>query len=479
MTLEPRTSKTISERVDIGFHRRGNWLRRGRWWASLAALGVALLVPAWAAIDRNERIYEAGPLSTAHQLIANDCAKCHTDSWRPALRVVQLDDRLRSTPDKACTVCHAGPPHHQDQLAADTDCAACHREHHGREALARVDDRYCTQCHDNLKTIHGESQTFARHIHDFAAHPEFALFRSSQEVRSQEHKVYEVARPEGEHWTDRTELRFNHKKHCGEEGLLLPDHTRRALKCEHCHQVDLSTGGIRPISHEQHCAECHGTLLHFDEQRFADQKVAHGPVAKVRGELLDRYARLAQRRPELAEDAPLVSPEREVPGPQPKLSEAGWQWVNERVETGLDQLLNRKQLGCRYCHTVESHEDDLGDWSVVDPKIPSYWLRQAVFRHDAHQLLTCVACHSEATTSSQTADILLPRIKQCHECHGSAAKRGTARGECVECHLYHHGEGSRMDGPLSIELSVVKPENVRKPFEAGSAKEKMEQGGAP
>lgn len=468
----PRNSKTISERVDIGYHRRGNRVRRLRWWASLAALALALAWPIWAALDRNQRMYEAGPVSTAHQIIANDCQQCHIQRWAPAMRLAKLENQISSVPDQACTVCHAGPPHHQNQLAADTDCAACHREHHGRDALARVDDRYCTQCHDNLKTTQGDSTTFVRHIPNFSSHPEFALFRSPGEVPSREHRIYEVAEPADGHWKDRTELRFNHKKHCGPEGVLRPDHTRRALHCEHCHQVELATGSMLPVNHERHCAECHSTLLHFDEQRFPDTQVAHAPVAKVRGELLDRYAGFIGQHPDLAEDQPLVEPEREVPGMQPKLTEAGWQWANGRVEKALDQLLNRKQLGCRYCHTVET-KGTPQDWSVVDPRIPTHWLRQAAFRHDKHQLLACAECHGQAPESSSTADILLPQIKQCHACHASSAKRGSARGDCVECHVYHHGSGGQMDGPLSVGLEVVKPENVRKPFDVGHA----EQGG--
>ena len=66
-------------------------------------------------------------------------------------------------------------------------------------------------------------------------------------------------------------------------------------------------------------------------------KVAHAPADKVRGELLDRYASLALRQPELAQDLPLVDPERALPGSSAKLSDAGWKWVNDRIETALDQ----------------------------------------------------------------------------------------------------------------------------------------------
>ncbi|HVX12834.1 MAG TPA: hypothetical protein VHC22_16750 [Pirellulales bacterium] len=475
--LHPRTSKTISQRVDLDYHRRGNGFRRLRAWASFAALAVAMLLPAWAAVGRNDRIYEAGPVSTAHQLIANQCNACHTETWTPLLRVTRLDDALDSVPDHACSVCHAGPLHHADQPSARTDCAACHREHHGQAALARVDDAYCTQCHNDLRTRHGPSEKYVRAIHDFAAHPEFALLRPpSDSSQSPEPDAYRVARPVEGKWHDRTPLRFNHRKHCGAEGLLRPDGTRRALSCEHCHQVDHASGLMRPIQHKAHCAECHANQLHFDEQRFPGQQVTHGPIDKVRGELLDRYARLVRLHPELAQDPRLVEKMREAPGGADRLSKSGWQWADDRIETALDRLLHRKQLGCRYCHTaVQEPDDDLRNWSIDDPQIPSHWFEHAKFRHDRHQLLTCGECHGAATESSQTADILLPSIERCHSCHGASAGRGAARSDCVECHVYHHGS-KPMDGPLSAGLSIVKPQNVRQPPHAEAPREKEESG---
>jgi hypothetical protein len=475
--LHPRTSKTISQRVDLDYHRRGNGFRRLRAWASFAALAVATLVPAWVAVGRNHRVYEAGPVSTAHQLIANECSACHTETWTPLKRVARLDNTLDSVPDQACSVCHAGPLHHVDQLSARTECAACHSEHRGREALARVDDRYCTQCHDDLQTRHGPSKKFVRTIRDFGTHPEFALLRPPPDgSETPKDDTSRVAEPVEGKWRDRTPLRFNHRKHCGTEGLLRPDGTRRALNCEHCHQVDRSSGSMRPVSHRAHCAECHGNQLHFDEQSFAGQQVAHGPLDKVRGELLDRYARLVRLHPELAGDARPAESVRAAPGEAAKLGESGWQWADERIETALDRLLRRKQIGCRYCHTaVQEPDDDLRNWTIDDPHIPSRWLEHAEFRHDRHQLLTCSECHGAAAESSDTADILLPAIERCRDCHGAPAGRGAARSDCVECHRYHHG-AKPMDGPLSAGLSIIKPQNVRQPPLAEPQLEKQEGG---
>jgi hypothetical protein len=465
------SSKSIAERVDHGFHRRGNGFRRWRWRASLLALVAAMLLPAWAALDRNERLYEAGPVSEAHQLIANDCHRCHTASWKPAQRLARLDSDLVSVPDPSCTVCHAGPLHHQNEVPARTHCANCHREHRGHKELARVKDVYCTQCHASLQTTEGPSMNFARSIDGFAAHPEFAFLRSPDKLSpGPDHLVRQVAELIDGRWRDRARLRFNHKKHAGPGQLLRLDGSRQALSCEHCHQLDASSGTMRPIRHEQHCAECHGNQLHFDEQRFPGRKVTHGPTGNIRGELIDWYASLIEHEPDLAQDTSSAEPERERPGAAP-LTETGWNWVNGRLDAALDQLLGRKQLGCRYCHTDVQLAGD-GSWTVGDPQIPSRWWRHSVFRHDRHQLLTCTECHGDAVSSSATADILLPGIESCRTCHGSTNKRGSARGDCVECHVYHHGEPKPMDGPLSLELSPIKPAHARQPpKKAGDAAE--------
>jgi predicted CXXCH cytochrome family protein len=82
-------------------------------------------------------------------------------------------------------------------------------------------------------------------------------------------------------------------------------------------------------------------------------------------------------------------------------------------------------------------------------KTPSKrWFTHSEFSHKAHIRATkaastaenknpCETCHSPAlaaSKSTQTADVLLPGIDVCQECHTSAGK---ARSACVTCHTYH------------------------------------------
>jgi hypothetical protein len=52
--------------------------------------------------------------------------------------------------------------------------------------------------------------------------------------------------------------------------------------------------------------------------------------------------------------------------------------------------------------------------------------------------MDCTQCHGEALASTQTVDVLLPRIDACVRCHH--APDGTGKGttvNCVSCHVFH------------------------------------------
>ena len=70
--------------------------------------------------------------------------------------------------------------------------------------------------------------------------------------------------------------------------------------------------------------------------------------------------------------------------------------------------------------------------TVVPPEVPARWLDHARFDHRAHAVFSCAECHSAANGSQETADVLLPRMKSCVDCH----KAGPL-STCVTCHPYH------------------------------------------
>jgi hypothetical protein len=101
---------------------------------------------------------------------------------------------------------------------------------------------------------------------------------------------------------------------------------------------------------------------------------------------------------------------------------------------------------CALCHTLTPGAADLPE--VKATAIPARWFNRARFDHTPHRLLTCASCHSQATTSADTSDVLLPNIATCQQCH--RPERG-ARPSCYECHGYHDWSN---ETPLERQLTV-------------------------
>ncbi len=444
------------------------------------ALAVAIL--ATYAVCKHDRIYELGPVSTAHAFIGDECWRCHTENGLVTATWKSLCDDVPVVPDKACTVCHAGPPHHAGHKQhGPAACADCHLEHRGQQQLAAIDDRHCVACHADLNATHRQQATFASGIHSFADHPEFALFDTRRiDSIGATHRVRGVAVVNNGRWQDTAKIRLNHAVHLNPKGILGLDGKRHKLDCRACHTPD-AAGYMQPINYERHCAECHRDKLNFDSQRFADVSVPHGDAEAARGVIRQRYVEYYLAHPKLhaAAEAPdaaseqkemekrdegPVSLDRTIPGKPPRLPQRGWTWVNEQVENAERALFLQRQDGCRYCHTKVEPAGQT--WRVEPPRIPYRWYLHARFRHDRHRMLTCTACHTQAETSQNTTDVLLPSITICRTCHINSTAQpqaGAARAHCALCHDYHRHQGENFDGPMSLELQIVKPDNARKP----------------
>ncbi len=85
--------------------------------------------------------------------------------------------------------------------------------------------------------------------------------------------------------------------------------------------------------------------------------------------------------------------------------------------------------------------------------ITARWLPHAEFDHEAHQLLACTSCHSKATTSQETSDVLIPGIQVCRSCHHSGSDAAEAR--CFECHGYHDwSKEKRVSGAFTVQQLI-------------------------
>ncbi len=332
-----RSSRELSGRVEIEFHKRPNPIKRAAWWTALAAVLVSLAWLGYTTSRGQTAIYQGGDISTAHAMFENDCAKCHSLSnnlltgsnfasanltegtWAPLRRLIGLDDEIHSVSNANCNICHVGTIHHSNQSpkhgdgAGELSCAICHREHEGDISLAAIADKHCTRCHNDLvvHTANGPPH-FAEVISDFAdpdGHPPFrieqliAMDKSVQPAKDADdkplhhaHRVVEFFSRDGEpaRWQDTARIRFNHQAHLkgmfNENGEPLTGEDGKAIKrrkgenagellaypqsCADCHQVDTAGHYMKPIVYEQHCAQCHP--LTFDTDKVVNQSSDDG-----------------------------------------------------------------------------------------------------------------------------------------------------------------------------------------------------------
>jgi hypothetical protein len=417
------------------YFARPHWLRQWRFWLSCAIPLVALGWLFTMHAQGGQRAFSSGPLSRSHAVFTQRCGLCHL---RLAGRTFQ------NVADKACLSCHDAPPHHASQTFTPA-CSSCHIEHKSSLRLADTADSVCTECHANLHS-HDDNLHVARSIEGFGDdHPEFAPSR-------------EGARDPGG-------IKLNHYLHM--QSLLGPNHARVQLVCEDCHRSRQSPGekeawpyaGVRshPVSAKQdivgarssqhasymappkfaeNCAGCH--LLDFDK-RFPQEEVPHDKPDVVHAFLEKRFAEYIATHPGEVHEA--VRFDRQIPE-RPALGRVARdarEWVGFRVDEAED-LLWRKT--CKECHTLNA---GIGPPPEIAPSnITRRWMPHAEFSHDSHRMMTCESCHTAATSSRETADVLLPSIKTCQECHRAEGPgKEFAEGRCFECHQYHNWKDER------------------------------------
>ncbi|HMO87028.1 MAG TPA: hypothetical protein PKC18_19135, partial [Lacipirellulaceae bacterium] len=234
--------------------------RRGRWAGACLAAAVGAACLALSGPWRNELIVP-GPLSAHHaHLVVGDaagarCARCHAavgetiGAWlgwrtsaesRPSQASLCMQCRESSFSPEWAETAHNWPPRAAASLGADDlvanasesrrrdphasiACAACHREHQGRDhQLAAVGDAECQACH---------RQRFASFAGD---HPELRDWPYARQPN----------------------LAFDHALH--EPRRDPENHT---FACVDCHEPDSAGHRQRTLPYEQACATCHDQAL--------------------------------------------------------------------------------------------------------------------------------------------------------------------------------------------------------------------------
>ena len=387
--------------------------------------------------------WSPGPLASGHQWLSFDCGACHKT---PFLRVR----------DRECLACHVKMPGHvadeplQAKLFGHIRCAQCHLDHRGQDEPIRADSGVCMPCHAEVRKFAAESTL--ENVTDFAkAHPEFRLtvWRGPGEK-----DVARVKQSNKADLVERSNLKFPHDKHL-KPGIKGPE-GRETLKCDSCHRPDASDRGFEPVNMERSCQRCHE--LKF-EPAITSRQVPHGSEKEAWLLIKEFYANVSlgnipvdtvdtgavRRQIPMASSAIVTEEQRRraLAFARGKAQQVGVDLFEKRV--------------CVVCHQVtrdnaalQSEGDDV-PWTITPVHVPGTWMPKAKFDHGKHRTAQteCKDCH-RAEESKRSADVLIPDIQNCRECHaGNTPVAGKVVSTCISCHDFH--------------LAGVKPKAVQPP----------------
>lgn len=416
--LADRMSRRTLE--SVGFSKRGVA------WGFLALVAIVFLAfPAGRVLDLpwrdasatmaiGDRFWNPGPVMLAHQPIEQRCDACHQVAFQ-------------HVPAGACLECHSGIGRHgapdlaPAALFQDTRCTSCHREHKGAKTTHRDDDRFCVDCHRDIKPLSAEAASM--NVADFARdHPAFRLTVGDRRERQGGAPIREQAG-----------LAFDHAKHLDPAGVKSPEKGRVRLECGACHRPDASRRSFVPIVMERDCRDCH--RLQF-EPAVTTREVPHGNAAEAATVIEEFYANLALKGVRDSfhkafgiEGEGLL---RRVGEPSAAERQNALALAGRKAKLVAHDLFEVRV--CKTCHEVAN---DGKAWSVKEVKASHGWMPQARFDHKSHAQTPCLECH-DVRRSKKSSDVAMPTIQTCRRCHGgSRPASGKVTSNCLLCHGFH------------------------------------------
>lgn len=405
-----------------------------------------------------DEMWTSGALSQTHKNLENNCQACH----------VKAGESVR---DEACVACHTKVHDHADKaklieskgspgLVGGTKqlvgglfgiepgrCVECHTEHQGATAMPVTDEKFCTNCHTDMSK---RIQTTLKDTADFGDnHPQFEptirglgaggvpMFR----------RVSLDANPKEDNG-----LKFPHDLHLSKtngvaqmaislgkgEGYGTP------LDCASCHVRDATGNSFAAIKMEPACGACHS--LAFDQVGGTIRTLRHGDPAQVIADIRAFYRAGAPRA------AALQGMERRRPG---DFATSG-QRINF-AQTSAMHIGNAEQAiravfskggACFDCHSVRATGNPTTPFAVTPVALSKRYMMKGWFDHAAHDTETCESCHA-VKTSKSAADLSLPKLAKCQECHGGQDAHKEVPSSCAMCHDYHRTEFA----PLMVRSS--------------------------
>jgi predicted CXXCH cytochrome family protein len=390
-----------------------------------------------------DQSWSSGPLSSAHHSLSNDCQSCHVE---PFVAVT----------DTACVSCHDDAHDHarpdrlalarsvpdgwrraQNRIAAafnrpEGRCVDCHTEHDGAGPMPATAQRFCTDCHGDMNTR--LTDTRIANAGDFGtAHPQF---RPRVAALPGNPPTFRRAT-----WSpnlrDNSGLIFPHDEHLDRRGGVAQMARRlrlgRALECASCHQPTEDGVRFQPVDMERDCQQCHS--LGIETIAGVVRTLRHGEPAQVAADIYALYRStspprpitwngLARRRPG---DFALSNTRRtysRAVAARPAHADAAVRAVFSRGGA------------CAECHTIAPPIRGNAAWRVTPVFQQSRYMTGGWFDHGPHEQEECSSCHA-AGRSDNAADLLIPGLSNCRECHGGEASNSDVPSSCAMCHEYH------------------------------------------
>lgn len=444
------------------------------------------------------QLWLSGDLSGPHRLLARDCAACHDAAFvsvRDETCIACHEDTNHHADSARMIEARILPNYPQRGLRVVAEtfnkpagrCAECHMEHNGADGIAPASERSCTNCHDGMTKRLPDAQVadasdFGRDHPEFRPTvvatadletpkltrawtvPELERARAEREAliktapapttcdgfaigqpnfRGLPHAGRGEGLPESARAGDDSGLVFPHDVHLAENACVAAiaqdlgpkagygDH----LVCKDCHTPNEDGEGFQQVSMEKNCSACHSLV--FDNAGGFERELRHGRTNDVIATLLDFYqARVVGAAVgDGGED-------RRRPGAigqrSAGLREAAFAQAGGRAGARVRAIFAQGGA-CYGCHVVEPPPTPQSiAFQVAPVTLRDTFLPKGVFDHSAHQIgdLSCDSCH-EAKTSRTSADVLVPPIANCQDCHGGEHAMAQVQSTCVMCHGFH------------------------------------------
>jgi hypothetical protein len=117
--------------------------------------------------------------------------------------------------------------------------------------------------------------------------------------------------------------------------------------------------------------------------------------------------------------------------------------ARQRAQSEIENQF--KVRGCASCHNVaDTHNADIAERFVVEPvRLTRDYFPNVRFSHRTHAVqndkagdAACLSCHA-VKKSTSSADLFIPDLPKCLECHSEHLATNRVTLQCSSCHTYH------------------------------------------